>query len=300
VTDPGRLPDTDRGLCDRISRADAAAVDELIGRDYGTAGLLASAAATAGADVAENVALAWQQLIADVASHSVTDGLRGAWLERVITVLDDRELLDTGPPAALRRPVFLTSDLSWAGWWADDPAQWPPGVVLTQGQILAGLRRVPVGRRVLLVLRDAARISAQETQAVVGVPLAQQTALLDQTRQDFVAAIDHELTGDQREGENSATAVDAPVSTAGRAGIQASDVTCEVIVGLIGRWLDADLDEGDSDAFEQHLLFCPPCLIQTDKTRLALAALGTAPAAVPGNDLRLRLARLLEPRSLPA
>lgn len=293
MTDPGSWPDSDRSLCDRISRADAAALNELIARDYPAADLLARAAAAAGADIGESVALAWQQLIADVASHSVTDGLRGALLEQVIAVLDDRELLDTTQVAVLPRPVFIPPDDSWAGWWADDPAEWPPGSVLTQGQILGALRRVPVGRRVLLVLRDAARIPAPEAQAVVGISPAQQTALLDETRQDFVAAVDHELAGDQVAGAGIAAAVDAPVSTGRRTGIQASDVTCDVIVGLIGRWLDADLDESDSDAYEQHLLFCPPCLIQAGKTRLALTALGNAPVARPGDDLRLRLAESL-------
>lgn len=45
---------------------------------------------------------------------------------------------------------------------------------------------------------------------------------------------------------------------------------------LMIRWLAGDLDERDGEVYEQHLLFCPPCLIQKDKARIALAALPTA------------------------
>lgn len=55
--------------------------------------------------------------------------------------------------------------------------------------------------------------------------------------------------------------------------IRALDVNCEVIFSLLGRWWDGDLPEEDRDAFEQHLLFCPPCLDQCDKLRTVIDAL---------------------------
>ncbi len=39
--------------------------------------------------------------------------------------------------------------------------------------------------------------------------------------------------------------------------MQASDVNCQVIFGLLSRWRDGDMTERDLDAYEQHLLFCP-------------------------------------------
>jgi hypothetical protein len=71
--------------------------------------------------------------------------------------------------------------------------------------------------------------------------------------------------------------------------MRASDVSCEVISGVMGRWREGDLTEDESDAYEQHLLFCPPCLDQSKKTRLALDALPRAATAVPSEDLLSRL-----------
>lgn len=79
--------------------------------------------------------------------------------------------------------------------------------------------------------------------------------------------------------------------------MRASEVRCDVVFGLIGRWLDGEMTERDADAYEQHLLFCPPCLAQNDKARLGLAALGDALAAAPDDELRRRLARLVPAES---
>jgi hypothetical protein len=75
--------------------------------------------------------------------------------------------------------------------------------------------------------------------------------------------------------------------------VQASDVSCAVVVGLMGRWHDGDMDERDRDAYEQHLLFCPPCLQQNGKTRRVLAALARIAAEEPDGDLVHRLTRSL-------
>jgi hypothetical protein len=79
--------------------------------------------------------------------------------------------------------------------------------------------------------------------------------------------------------------------------MRASDVSCDVVFGLIGRWMDGEMTERDRDAYEQHLLFCPPCLAQNDKARLALAALREATTAAPGDDIRRRLAQLVQAKS---
>lgn len=71
--------------------------------------------------------------------------------------------------------------------------------------------------------------------------------------------------------------------------MRASDVSCEVVFGLIGRWHDGDMNERDRDAYEQHLLFCPPCLQQNDKLRRALGALGRAVSGEPDRQIQARL-----------
>jgi hypothetical protein len=104
-------------------------------------------------------------------------------------------------------------------------------------------------------------------------------------------------TSPSGEGEAGESAkADEQTHARGRAWVQirARDVSCDVIVGLVGRWLDGDMDDGDRDAYEQHLLFCPPCLVQTGKTRRAVVALREMPGAFPDDNLRHRLARLVQ------
>jgi hypothetical protein len=61
------------------------------------------------------------------------------------------------------------------------------------------------------------------------------------------------------------------------------------VSNLVIRWQTGELPEADRDAYEQHLLFCPPCLAQNDKARLALAALAAAAAGSPPAELLARL-----------
>jgi hypothetical protein len=72
--------------------------------------------------------------------------------------------------------------------------------------------------------------------------------------------------------------------------MSAVNTRCEVISGLIGSWHTGTMRDVDRDAFEQHLLFCPPCLVQHDKARLAFAALAAAPRERPPAELVARLA----------
>lgn len=189
------MPDADREACERIRSGDVSGVDELLRRHYAAAELLASTAVAAGSDPAESVAVAWEQLIRDAAAGAVAGGVRGALLERVIAVLDKRGLLDSAEvPPPPRRP-FLPADDRWAGWWDDEhePEPWPSGTVLSRALVMRALRRVPVGLRVLLILRDAAGISGAEAEPTVHVPAAQQGALLDAGREAYLAAVDDEV-----------------------------------------------------------------------------------------------------------
>jgi hypothetical protein len=72
--------------------------------------------------------------------------------------------------------------------------------------------------------------------------------------------------------------------------VDAIDVRCDVISALVVRWQRAGLEDVERDAYEQHLLFCPPCLVQNDKARLAFAALPAAATERPPDDLVGRLA----------
>lgn len=275
----------------------APGIDALLTRDYPVVDLLARAAAAAGADVAECVALAWERFMSGAAARSAAAGPPGALLGQVIAVLDERQLLDAAPVPEPKAPAFLPSDDRWAGWWEEDPPEWPPDVELGWPQVIGALRRVPLGLRVLLVLRDAAGLSPDEAEPIVNVRGSGQASLLDEARQAYVAAIDDQETSPPGEGEaggpeTAGQRAQSPGPARGQ--IRASDVSCDVIVALIGRWLDGDLDSGDRDAFEQHLLLCPACLAQAGKTRRALAALRETLTASADDDLRRRLTRLVQ------
>jgi len=77
--------------------------------------------------------------------------------------------------------------------------------------------------------------------------------------------------------------------------MNASDTRCDVVSTLIMSWHVGSLREQDRNAFEQHLLFCPPCLAQSDKVGLALTALAELPVDPPPELLR-RLAERTAPR----
>lgn len=55
-----------------------------------------------------------------------------------------------------------------------------------------------------------------------------------------------------------------------------SDVSCDAVVALMGRWRDGTLAERDRAAYEEHVLICPPCGVRHDCTRRALDALADA------------------------
>jgi hypothetical protein len=68
-----------------------------------------------------------------------------------------------------------------------------------------------------------------------------------------------------------------------------ADVSCQTIGALMTRWYDHSLTEVESDAYEQHMLLCPPCLVQAGKLRTALTALPAAADSSAPEELVARL-----------
>jgi hypothetical protein len=58
--------------------------------------------------------------------------------------------------------------------------------------------------------------------------------------------------------------------------VRASDVDCVVMHRLLGRWHDGRMEAEDGELYEQHLLLCPPCLVDNQRLRIALTALEAA------------------------
>jgi DNA-directed RNA polymerase specialized sigma24 family protein len=165
--------------------------DRAGGGDRRVAELLAAAAAKAGrADGV--VASASERTLREV--EATASGFRAALCRNVIDVLDEREHLDDAAPAqAPAARTFLPSTDRWAGWVQSEPTPWPVGTEISRDDVLHALRRVPVGLRVLLVLRDAAGLAAEEAAPVVHRDAAQQRALLHRAREWYVEAMDAEV-----------------------------------------------------------------------------------------------------------
>lgn len=58
--------------------------------------------------------------------------------------------------------------------------------------------------------------------------------------------------------------------------MKVSDVSCDAVVALMGRWRDGAMPERDRAVYEEHVLLCPPCATLHESTRRALDALADA------------------------
>lgn len=63
------------------------------------------------------------------------------------------------------------------------------------------------------------------------------------------------------------------------------DVSCDVIAKLTIRWICGRMPETDRVAYEEHLVCCPPCMLQMGKARIALTMLPEAADAEPSPAL---------------
>ncbi|MDQ3764405.1 MAG: hypothetical protein M3460_23440 [Actinomycetota bacterium] len=130
----------------------------------------------------------------------ITCGLRAALLTQVITVLQDRNQLDESKVTSARHYSFLPpEDDRWAGWWEIEPPAWPVQAELTADVVLRALHCIPIVPRIILILRDAAKLSATEVESIIQRDESHQTALLDAAREAYVCAIDDQVTQTDKE-----------------------------------------------------------------------------------------------------
>ncbi|MDF5752745.1 hypothetical protein [Spongiactinospora sp. TRM90649] len=178
------MPDPDHALCARLRSGDLTALDALLARDHGVAGLLAR---VAGAGEPESVLeTAWRRLVADIVAGEVTGGLRAALLGRTLAAIGP-----TGESAVPPDGRFLPPGDPWAGWWSGDgPAEWPPGFAPDDRTVAEALRRIPLPLRILLVARHVAGLSAEEAAALAGREPEHQEPLLRAAAEAYLAAID--------------------------------------------------------------------------------------------------------------
>lgn len=170
------------------------AVLGLLEQHHAAAELLADAAAGAGGP-ADAVIGAWTTVLADAGIGPASANLRAELLRRVIDGLADDDRLDRTDTEPMPAPgPFLADEDRWARWWAGDgPAPWPEGCTPDRDVVLRALRRIPVGPRVLLVLRDAAGLDPHTVAGIIGQAPAWQAMTLQQARDAFVIYVDAEV-----------------------------------------------------------------------------------------------------------
>ncbi len=88
---------------------------------------------------------------------------------------------------------FLPPDDRWAGWWDVDVPFWPAERTPAGDQVLSAVRRLPGDQRILLLLRDAARLSVDQTSEITGLEPENQGKILDDARRAYVEYLDQEL-----------------------------------------------------------------------------------------------------------
>ncbi|TML22024.1 MAG: hypothetical protein E6G35_16605 [Actinobacteria bacterium] len=93
---------------------------------------------------------------------------------------------------------YLPAGDRWEGWWVDDDAVTPITAALRRAQVVAALRRLPLGLRVLLVLRDGAGLLPEDAAELVAGSEDQQDALIASARVGFIWLIDEQIGGGDR------------------------------------------------------------------------------------------------------
>ena len=210
TSSPGRPgpapPGTDEALLEGVRAGEPAAIVAWIERDHPVAEFLLTVAAgdagTADAGApGELLARAWRAALAEVGGAPDPGRLRAILLREVLYALDDAGRLDTGPGDDTAVPVpgpYLPAGDRWEGWWVDDDAVTPITAALRRAQVVAALRRLPLGLRVLLVLRDGAGLLPEDAAELVAGSEDQQDALIASARVGFIWLIDEQIGGGDR------------------------------------------------------------------------------------------------------
>jgi hypothetical protein len=175
-----------------------ASVDRWLTAHHGCAVLLVEAMGVDAADQSRMVEDAWLDTASALAA-SPGRPLRASLLGAVVRRLPVAGNLggDTAEFEELAAGhFFCPPDDRWAGWWNISVPLWPADWSAGRDQVLNALRRLPKSQRLLLVLRDAARLPANEVTEMVGLVPEAQAPLLDVARQAYVQYLDEEFQAD--------------------------------------------------------------------------------------------------------
>jgi hypothetical protein len=91
--------------------------------------------------------------------------------------------------------AFLGEDDRWSGWWTEDVRPWSGDSRPATTLVVAALHGLPMALRLILLLTDAAGLSAAQAAEILHCTPAQVTLWGETARTAFVATLDAEVSG---------------------------------------------------------------------------------------------------------
>jgi hypothetical protein len=184
----------DAEWCERLRAGDRSVVPELLRRDHAAAVFFAHVMDAS--DPQRTVATAWEELLAAMGRGAGGDDLRVGLFGRLAAAVGADGRTADRPDTRPDRPgTFVGPDDRWEGWWDREPTAWPASADIGPARVAAAVRRLPVNLRGVLVLRDVADLTAEQTSAVLPAARSHQATMLESARDAYLIALDREVTG---------------------------------------------------------------------------------------------------------
>jgi RNA polymerase sigma-70 factor (ECF subfamily) len=196
-----RPEEEDRQLLEGLQAGRVAAFSAFLDRDYPVTSLVAGFVAPP--DTADaTVERTWRSVIGRIDGFEGPGGLRASVLALLLGELDSAGVLDRDEGVAPSEPGrFLEAGDRWEGWWSDSVASWEGyGDAIevpaeARDVVVEAIQSLPMVQRVLILLRDAAGLSLEECEPILGHSREGQETLLHWARSSVRMALEEYLEG---------------------------------------------------------------------------------------------------------
>jgi RNA polymerase sigma-70 factor (ECF subfamily) len=205
--------DEDRQVVEALRGGDESAFRSLVAAHSPGLRRLAMTVAPRSAAAEEVVRETWLEVIRGLDRFEGRSTLR-AWIYRILLDTARARAAQEPGPVTFRAPAPAGEDFEpavepgrfvergrWAGHWAEPPASWD---TIPQSRLRArettdvvdsAIEALPPAQRQVIVLRDVAGLSSLETREVLGIPVADELALLHRARSRVRSALEAHLGG---------------------------------------------------------------------------------------------------------
>jgi RNA polymerase sigma-70 factor, ECF subfamily len=227
------------------------------------------------------ITAAWTSVTSDFERDQPRGSAR-AWLfarlARLDPTVETGTLDDDGPDDV----EFLPADDPWEGHWVDFPAPWRAAPDAWESSsagraaIEATVGALPIGEQILLILRDVDGWAPSEVGALTGLLPDEEREMLFRARLKIRDVMDSALRTEPSpvpadEAAKAARSARAPRQEPA-AMSESPDLTCQVSVALLPKYLDDDLPENQTVRLEQHIAICRGCRTYLEQLRRTIAA----------------------------